>query len=193
MEQEIWKQIENYPNYEISNYGRVKSKERITKAKGNEIIHRKERILKQQITIHGYCQIHLTNKNGTKGIFVHRLVANAFLDKIKGKNQVNHKDGNKKNNFYKNLEFCTCKENIKHAEENGLIDLEKRKINMSRLGKKGYGNRKQKIKQYDLNNNFIKEFNSSREASRELGIIETAICNCVKGKSRKAGGYIWKR
>ena len=45
----------------------------------------------------------------------------------------------------------------------------------------------------DLENNFIKEWSSSREASKTLNISETAISNCVNSIRKKAGGYIWKR
>ena len=54
---------------------------------------------------------------------VHRLVALAWVDKVEGKNFVNHKDGNRLNNKASNLEWVTQKENIDKAYENGQISL----------------------------------------------------------------------
>ena len=59
--------------------------------------------------------------------------------------------------------------------------------------KKKYPNRAEKIKQYDINGNFIKEYNSSREAGKLLNISEKTISSCVNGHSKTAGGFIWKR
>ena len=59
--------------------------------------------------------------------------------------------------------------------------------------KKKYPNRAEKIKQYDINGNFIKEHNSSREAGKLLNISEKTISSCVNGHSKTAGGFIWKR
>lgn len=133
--EEVWKDITDYPNYQVSNLGNVKSKERYTKAKDNMIIHRKEKVLKQLIDMKGYHYVRLYNENGFKNIKVHRLVANAFISKIDGKDCINHKDGNKNNNKSSNLEWCTILENNRHSIKTGLVNLELRKSNMSKLGK----------------------------------------------------------
>ena len=62
----------------------------------------------------GYIRVNLYNKGKKKRYFIHRLVAEAFLPKIQGKDFVNHKDGNKQNNELGNLEWCNRSENMKH-------------------------------------------------------------------------------
>lgn len=135
MKLEVWKDIEEYPNYQVSNLGNVKSKERYTKAKDNQLVQRKEKLLKQLVDTKGYHYVRLYNDKGFKNIKVHRLVANAFVEKVKDKDCINHIDGNKSNNQSSNLEWCTIAENNKHSVETGLVDLELRKSNMSKLGK----------------------------------------------------------
>ena len=68
----------------------------------------------------GYGRITLCYEGRRDLVFVHRLVAEAFLVNPAGKPFVNHKDGNKLNNHVENLEWCTCQENIQHAWDTGL-------------------------------------------------------------------------
>lgn len=114
---EIWKPVwdseyDIKPYYLISNYGRVYSTSR-----GNGQL----RI--QSLDEHGYYRICLILSNGKSRYFpVHRLVMYAFAY-IPGceKLQVNHKDTIKTHNFIGNLEWCTCKENIRHSIKMGTF------------------------------------------------------------------------
>lgn len=140
MKVEIWKDIENFSKYQVSNLGNIKSKDRYTKAKDNEIIHRKEFLLKEFINKKGYKQVTLYDDNGKpKTIRVHKLVALAFIKNKNNLPQINHKDGNKQNNCVDNLEWISNYDNIQHAIKNGLVNQELRKENMRKVGKTGIG------------------------------------------------------
>ena len=133
---EEWKEINNFSNYQISNLGNVKSKERYTKAKGKEIIHRKEFLIKGYFNKKGYKQVTLYDDNGKpKTMRVHKLVALAFIENKENLPQINHKDGNKFNNVVSNLEWISNYDNMQHAIKNNLINQELRKSNMSKIGK----------------------------------------------------------
>ena len=101
---EIWKSIPNYENlYQVSNFGNVIS-----------IQYSKIRYLKQE-TVKGYKRVTLSKNNVQKRFVVHRLVALLFCKNNNQKNIVNHLDGNKKNNHFENLEWCTSSENEIHS------------------------------------------------------------------------------
>lgn len=187
--EEVWKDIENYPNYQVSNYGNVKSKERITNVgiKNQKQCVRKERLLKQQKDHNGYLYVRLYNENGWKYFKIHILVAKTFIPNLLNEPTVDHIDRNKDNNKIDNLRWASHIVQANNKDKTKIIE------NMKIVGKKPYKNRSEKVKQYDLENNFIKEWSSSREASKTLNISETAISNCVNSISKKAGGYIWKR
>jgi hypothetical protein len=110
---EIWVEIKNYEGlYEASNLGRVRNADGL--------------ILKQHINTHGYLQCNLSKNNVKKAFRIHRIIADSFIPNPKRKEQVNHLDGVKTNNYVNNLEWCTRIENMRHANENGLINKVKK-------------------------------------------------------------------
>jgi len=103
---EEWRDIPGYPNYSISSFGRVWSVNC-------------NRVLKPLISM-GYEHVCLCNNAVCIRTKVHRLVAIAFIPHRFGANNVNHLDGDKRNNYFENLEWCTSSENNKHAYSTGL-------------------------------------------------------------------------
>lgn len=79
--------------------------------------------LSQQETNRGYMSVRVRQNGKSVSKLVHRLVAETFIEKEGSNlNVVNHKDCNQKNNYYKNLEWCTQKQNLHHAKQNGKIE-----------------------------------------------------------------------
>jgi len=110
---EIWKDIKGYKGfYQVSNLGRIKSMNRtVIRKSGTYKVQ--ERIMKLSITS-GYCHTSLRGENGTsKTLFVHQLVAIAFLKHIPNGHKivVDHIDNNNLNNNLNNLQLITNREN----------------------------------------------------------------------------------
>jgi hypothetical protein len=119
--EEVWKPIINFDNlYEVSNLGRVRSCDRqVNCSRGANKRLWKGKILSQIIAAtRKYSMVSLSKKGTVYKKYVHRLVAEAFLENPK--ETVNHKDGNKQNNSVSNLEWCSYSENNKHAYRQGL-------------------------------------------------------------------------
>lgn len=122
---EEWKAISEFEGiYEISNYGRVKRLQRVAVRGPGTVRTLKELIRKTRLN-QGYETLFLKNGAVNKNVKIHRLVAQEFIDNPHSKIEVNHKDGNKTNNYVGNLEWCTRKENAVHAFRNGLIKFRK--------------------------------------------------------------------
>lgn len=135
-----------------------------------------EKILCLEKTRKGYFRCTLCKDKKTKRYFVHRLVILTF--KEESNLEVNHIDGNKINNKLDNLEYCTRSENQKHAYKIGLAN-----INYCTI----------KIKQYNKQNIFIKEYESAHEVERQIGISQQNINACINNKRKSAGGFIWRK
>ena len=132
LENEEWKDVVDWEEfYQVSNFGRIKAKERINYydsnlGRGVQPKKISEKIRKPKLNKHtGYLMVGLNGRGKSQNVTIHSMVTKAFIGNYtsygQGKgNCSNHKDGNKLNNFAENLEIITAKENIKHMFENGL-------------------------------------------------------------------------
>lgn len=164
--EEVWKPIKNFENYYISNYGNVISKNYNSN-------HNKPKQLKQN-TIDGYKCVKLSNGKKAKTFKVHRLVAEYFISNPSNLSEINHKDENRSNNIWTNLEWCTHEYNINYGNRTKKASLSNFK----------------KVIQYDLNNKLIKIWNNISEPSKKYNTHH--IGECCLGKRKTTGGYIWK-
>lgn len=111
---ETWKPIKGYEGYyAISNYGNVMS----LMFRNNRLSKPKLSIVRQTDNGNGYLIVSLNINGKRKNHCVHRLVAEHFIENPKGLKCVNHKDYDKKNNVFTNLEWCTQKENVNYSIE----------------------------------------------------------------------------
>lgn len=186
---EVWKDIKGYEGlYKVSNLGRIKSIQRKVKYQNSER-NVNERIKKTFVGNQGYERVELSKDGKNKKYSVHRLVANAFLDEINDNLEVNYIDGNKLNNCIKNLEWCTRSQNERHAYYVGLAKNTQKQ--RETVKKYCHENKIKPIIQLDVSFNFIKEWKSATEVEKTLGIGRKNISQCITGRSKTAGGYVW--
>lgn len=185
--EEIWKDIKEYENlYMISSYGRIKSVDKYDRLgrfwKGKILILYKHS--------NGYLSVGLTKGGKTKKYWIHRLVAETFLDNPNNLPCVNHKDENPLNNNVSNLEFCTYEYNNNYGTRNKRLSDSLKGHSVSEETRKKMSKIKNKtILQFNKDGDFIKEWKSVNEAEETLGIWH--ISSCATGKRETAGGFKW--
>ena len=184
---EIFKDIKGYEGlYQVSNLGRVK----ILNYRNTG----KTKLKKPVENNCGYFTIQLYKNEKPKRYFVHRLVAETFLDNSDGKPQVNHKiegdEGKKINIVYINedglideekstIEWVTAKENCNHGTRNKRI-----------AEKTTNGKCSKKVLQLTFDGVLVKEWSSTHECERN-GFDHGNVSKCCRGKQKSAYGYKW--
>lgn len=175
MEKEIWKSVPGYEGlYEVSNLGRVRSLTIV------DSIGRTKRgiVLRQKTAKNGYKEVCLHKNGRQKTKKVHRLVAEAFLANNENLPQVNHKDENKGNNLLGNLEWCSAKYNTNYGTGRHRNFMAQHRI---------------PVLQFNGDVEPIGSFPSLREAERKTGVSSASISCVLRGKTKTAGGFIWRR
>lgn len=156
---------EIFERYEVSNTGKVRSLDYKNTGKIKELTQIKDR--------YGYLVVTLRLNGKTKQVKIHRLVAIAFIpNNDKTKTQVNHIDENKENNHVSNLEWVTHGENIQHGTGNERrAKTQAKRVRCIETGR---------------------IFDSIQQASRELGLKDSNIIACCKGKAKTCGKLHWE-
>ena len=121
MEQEIWKDIKGYEGfYQVSNFGRIRSVDRIVITQDGRNVFYKSKIISETIDRDKYITVKLSKYGTYKSIKLHRLIAQTFMPIDNYKDlEVNHIDFNRTNNKIENLEWVTHSENVHHSSKAG--------------------------------------------------------------------------
>ena len=179
---EQWKPVKGFEGwYEISDLGNIRSIDRVIDHKRDKTWDKpkvqinKGKMLTPQKNNKGYSYIMLYRNSKHYKRYIHRLVAEAFLpEPLKSYRVVNHIDGNPQNNAVGNLEWCTQKQNMNHAFDNGFVKTRKR------------------VRSTDIKTGETREYYGISIAGRELGVSHTGIVHCLTGKSKICHGCTWE-
>lgn len=172
--------IKDFPNYEITDDGKVFSKH--YRGSGWKMELKQHNIL-------GYLHVNLRKNGRTCGKMVHRLVAEAFIPNPENKPQVNHKNGNKTDNRVGNLEWATASENMVHC-----VEKLSRKKSIHWKGKSGGKHpTSRKVIRITLDGKTTKTYDSISEAAKDNNTSWGNISKCCGKYGRKTCvGYKWK-
>lgn len=173
-----WRDAVGYEGiYEVSSCGQVRTKKGKTtysKLHGKRVW--RQRVLKQKVTKDNCCRVSLWKDGKERTWLVHRIVAKAFIPKVKGKKYINHIDGNRLNNSVENLEWCNHTENNNHAFDNDLMSSNKKLVLVHKETKQPY------------------YFRSLAKASLFLGFSHGYLSNSFKQGNYKLSDYeIYKK
>lgn len=159
---EIWKDIEGYEGlYAVSNMGRVKSYDKWIERKSDKGYLMPGRMMKLVKITNGYLTVSVRKNGNVKVLYVHRLVAKAFIDNPNGYDEVNHIDENKENNTVDNLEWCNHLYNCNFGHRNDST----RVATLARA--------------YVTDDVYFEtEFKSQKEISQKLNIPAATISSC---------------
>lgn len=170
-----WRKIDGFPRYSVSDEGQVR----------NDLTGR---ILKAHPDRFGYLHLGLSNDDGRKKRYTHRLAAEAFIPNPDGKTEVNHKDGNKRNCSVSNLEWVTPHENRLHMYRVlGIAPNRPTKEHLDKIHALGKIARAKPVRCIETG----AIYDSMRTAASAFGLSESSVSYAVK-RMTAAGGYHWE-
>ena len=181
--EEIWKDVEGFEGlYMVSNLGNVKS---LNYRHKNE-----EHLLKLCINKYGYYFVRLHSNGMEKNFLVHRLVAKAFIENGNNFPLVNHKDENKLNNNFENLEWCTQEYNLNYSlNRRGKRNQQRKCKTHTKHTSSKYS---QRVFQKKLSGEIVSEYSTVSEAARVNKMSLKSLIECCKKKRKTAYGYKWE-
>ena len=188
---EVWKPLDGYEYYEISNMGNIRSIDRVQYGKNGHRYNFKGKIRSLYTHPLGYKYVTLKKDGVAKRLPVHRLVAKTFIPNPQNKPCVNHIDNNPSNNRVDNLEWCTNKENSQWMLKQGRANRTEQWL--SRLDK-GL----EKMRKPVVGTNVVtgeKIYFSGVNKVKESGFLPSCvscICRGIKYKSKIHRGYKWE-
>lgn len=191
---EEWRDIAEYEGYyQVSNLGRVRSVDRVVihqKGIGNRngMTRRIKGKLLSPKPANGYLRVILSKDGVIKNMLIHRLVAEAFIEPIDGKEFVDHVNADRTDNRAENLRWVTSSENTRHSYELGRHDIEAmRKRNRERVAKFGTATPPKPVIRSDG-----VVFESISAAARALGTSQGNLSRALAGKRHSCKGYSFK-
>lgn len=178
---EIWRDIPEFEGlYQASNYGNIRSLDRVIERRDGKKLPLKGKILPQYIKEpsknHFIKVVNLSKNCKCYTKTVHRLVAKAFLENPYEYPEVNHRDENSLNNKLENLEWCTRKYNQ----------------NYGTCIKRASESKYKSVNVYNLDHEFLCSFKSIKEASIKLNCDASCITKVCKKKNAYHNNYIFE-
>jgi hypothetical protein len=164
---EIFKDIEGYEEYQVSNMGNVKS-----------LKYNKEKILKPKKNKYGYLQVNLYKEGNMKTHNIHRLVAMTFIPNPNNLEQINHRDECKTNNVITNLEWCDAKYNSNYG------------THIQRSAKSNTNHPKRSKPVICIETGVV--YPSIHQVERQLGFSHSNISYACNGKLKTAYSFHWR-
>ena len=166
---DTWSKIKGFDNYSVSTSGEIRN-------------DNTGKIKAPKKSTNGYYAVDLYNSGIRTTCRVHRIVGETYVDNPDMKPQLNHKDGDKFNNDYTNLEWVTAKENMRHAFKNGLC-----KPNRSMLGKRkpNAGRHGKPVRIIETG----EVYKSITECEKAINGNNGHICDCLSGRQKTHRGY----
>lgn len=175
---EIWRDIKDFQNYQVSSQGRVRSVDHETEKLNNGVLtkhHYKGKVLKPAENRYGYLIVGLCKDGKTHTKTIHRLVAEAFLSNPQQLPEVNHRNENKHDNRVENLEYCSSEYNTKYGSRTERAAKSKSKP----------------VGQFNLNGELVRTWPSAAEAGRN-GFNKCDIYMCCHDKIKTHKTYTWR-
>lgn len=187
---EIWKDVVGYEGfYEVSNLGNVRGVNRVhfrRDTSGREYpVHVPSRLLRKKDNTNGYYRVTLSKDNHTKQVFVHRLVAEAFVQKTPDCDYVDHINADRHDNRASNLQWISQGDNIHYSYVRGnrvpIFQLHPDFIEKANVAAK-----KPVIRDDGV------VFQSVTEAAKAMGVSHGCVCHCLKGRCKTVKGHSFK-